>query len=171
MFSANGTPISVGKFNPKHQKTMSAAPEQQTLPPFPTWPPPSGGAPFPGTELGPITNPYPYGSPQPANISIANPAPLPNATFFPDEMEPSVGQNQKQSLPAWPWPSSNVNLPDKAPPSISAISPTPPPAPAAQPGPHKVVVLNPPVFPAGSYIDGYGHVITPTVVVDPVGSR
>ena len=32
------------------------------FPPFPTWPPPSGGAPVTAWELGPITNPYPYGS-------------------------------------------------------------------------------------------------------------
>lgn len=87
---------------------------------FPTWPPPSGGAPVTTPEMGPILNPYPYGSTQQANISIGNPAPPFNATFFPDEMEPTVGQNQPQVLP--PWPHSKVTtLPDKAPPSLSQI--------------------------------------------------
>jgi hypothetical protein len=105
---------------------MSAEPNQiqiqaASLPPFPTWPPPSGGAPVTQPELGPILNPYPYGKPQPANISTAQPSPPNLATFFPDEMPPLNGQNQQQSLPAWPWPAKMTTLPDKASPSISKI--------------------------------------------------
>jgi hypothetical protein len=91
------------------------------LPPFPTWPPPSGGAPVTTPELGPIKSPFPYGSPQPANISTANPAPPQLATFFPRVMPPLNGQNQKQQLPVWPWPAKNVNLPTKADPLWSKI--------------------------------------------------
>jgi hypothetical protein len=95
---------------------------QPGLPPFPTWPPPSGGAPVTAPELGPILNPFPYGSPQGANISLANPAPAKLATKYPMGMPPKNGQNQ--SLPTgWPtWPHNKVTtLPDKAPPSISQI--------------------------------------------------
>jgi hypothetical protein len=89
----------------------------------PPWPPPSGGAPVTTPELGPILNPYPYGSTQGSNISISNPAPPFNATFFPDEMEPKNGQNQGPGYPGLPaWPHSKVTtLPDKAPPSLSQI--------------------------------------------------
>jgi hypothetical protein len=95
--------------------------EAFSLPPFPTWPPPSGGAPVTTPEMGPILNPYPYGTTQPPNISSAPPAPPPNATFFPDDMPPNNGQNQPQSLPPWPWPAKMTTLPDKAPPSLSQI--------------------------------------------------
>ena len=91
-------------------------------PPFPTWPPPSGGAPVVAPELGPILSPYPYGQGQTANISTANPAPLPKATAFPHAMPPGAnGQNQNQKLPIWPWPAKNVNLPMKADPMWSKI--------------------------------------------------
>jgi hypothetical protein len=94
-----------------------------SLPPFPTWPPPSGGAPFPTPETGPVLNPFPYGKPQPANISIANPEPLPLATGFPVAMPPNNGQNQHQVMPTWPWPAHGNFLPQKADPSTSQLPP------------------------------------------------
>jgi hypothetical protein len=87
---------------------------------FPTWPPPSGGAPVTAWELGPIVNPFPYGTTQPANISTAPPAPLKKATYFPQGMPPKSGQNQPQTLPAWPHAKFNV-LPDKASPALSKL--------------------------------------------------
>jgi hypothetical protein len=104
---------------------MAYPPSYPPGPPgFPTWPPPSGGAPSKLTELGPILNPYPYGSPQGANISTGQPAPAPLAMGFPDEMPPLNGQNQGPGypgLPVWPWPAKMTTLPDKAPPSLSQI--------------------------------------------------
>lgn len=97
---------------------------QPGLPPFPTWPPPSGGAPVTNPELGPITNPFPYGSAQPANINTANPYPpggIWKATFFPTKMPSgATGQNQQQVMPAWPHSKFCV-LPDKASPSLSKL--------------------------------------------------
>src|SRR4029077_1616166 len=94
---------------------------QPGLPPFPTWPPPSGGAPVTAWELGPITNPFPYGQGQTPNISTAPPAPLKKATYFPQRMPNGAnGQNQKQSLPVWPHAKFNT-LPDKASPTLSKI--------------------------------------------------
>lgn len=92
---------------------------------FPAWPPPSGGAPVTTPELGPILNPYPYGSTQTANISMAPPTPVHpySSTFFPKRMPTGAnGQNQPQqgSMPAYPHNKFNV-LPDKAPPSLSQI--------------------------------------------------
>jgi hypothetical protein len=101
--------------------SLLAAPYVQ--PPFPTWPPPSGGAPVTAWELGPITNPFPYGGGQTANISTAPPSPTHPypSTFFPKKMPSgATGQNQKQSLPAWPHAKFNT-LPDKASPSLSKI--------------------------------------------------
>jgi hypothetical protein len=96
--------------------------------PFPTWPPPSGGAPVTTPELGPITNPFPYGSPQGANISTAPPVPQHpySSTFYPKKMPTGAnGQNQGavNQLPPMtkPWEVGPI----KASPSISAISPTP----------------------------------------------
>lgn len=94
-------------------------------PPFPTWPPPSGGAPVTAWELGPITNPYPYGQGQTANISTAPPSPAHPypSTFYPKKM-PSGANGQNQSPPAgWPtWPHAKFNvLPDKASPSLSKL--------------------------------------------------
>ena len=156
-------------FPPTSGTDLLIAPGTQALPPFPTWPPPSGGAPFPGTEQGPILNPYPYGSPQGANISIANPAPPFNATFFPHRIPPRNGQNQ--SPPAgWPaWPHARFNtLPDKASPSISAIHPPPLLGPGPGLPPREAGISSPSqparTFPAGSYIDGYGNLITPSAV-------
>jgi hypothetical protein len=40
-------------------------------PPFPTWPPPSGGAPVTQVEQSPKLSPFPYGSTQSANISLS----------------------------------------------------------------------------------------------------
>jgi hypothetical protein len=88
---------------------------------FPTWPPPSGGAPVSIPEMGPVLNPYPYGSTQTSKISTVKPMPPFNAMLYPDEMEPLNGQNQPQSLPVWPWPAKMTVLPDKAPPSLSQI--------------------------------------------------
>lgn len=97
---------------------------QPGLPTFPTWPPPSGGAPVLTPELGPITNPFPYGSGQTANISTAPPTPVhPYAsTFYPKKMPVNNGQNQ--GAPAgWPtWPHAKFNtLPDKASPNLSKL--------------------------------------------------
>jgi hypothetical protein len=147
--------------------------------PFPTWPPPSGGAPVTAWELGPITNPFPYGSPQGPNISTAPPSPVHpySSTFYPKKM-PTGANGQNQAPPAnWPtWPHSRVNvLPDKASPSLSAISPPPIMGPGSA-QPHLLasqIGRNGPVsrtFPPGSYIDGYGNVITPTRVVGGLGN-
>jgi len=114
-----------------------------TPPPFPTWPPPSGGAPVTAPELGPITNPYPYGTTQPANISTAPPSPPAGwpppvggrpGTFYPAKM-PTGANGQNQAPPTgWPaWPFSRLSsgsvractLPDKASPSVSQIQPPP----------------------------------------------
>jgi hypothetical protein len=145
--------------------------------PFPTWPPPSGGAPNTTWELGPVTNPTPYGSAQQSTINIAPPIPLHpySSTFFPKKMATGAsGQNQgQQQLPAWPKNRDCV-LPDKAPPSVSAISPPP----IMGPGSSQPHLLQSQVgrlgtvgrsFPAGSYIDGYGNLVTPTGVVRTIG--
>jgi hypothetical protein len=91
-----------------------------TPPPFPAWPPPSGGYPNTVSEMGPVTNPYPYGTPQNANIAIGGPAPIKNATHWPDPMPPLNGQNQSPPS-GWPVWSGWCTLPDKAPPSLSQI--------------------------------------------------
>jgi|SRR6516225_1082498 hypothetical protein len=95
-------------------------------PPFPTWPPPSGGAPFPGNELGPITNPYPYGTTQPANINTGNPVPPFLAMKYPQSGGVgNNGQNQGGSYqlpkPTKPWEVGPI----ASDPTISAIKPTP----------------------------------------------
>jgi hypothetical protein len=95
---------------------------------FPSWPPPSGGAPVTTPELGPILNPFPYGSTQSANISTAPPSPAHPypSTFYPKKMPTGAnGQNQgaANQLPPMtkPWEVGPI----KASPSISAISPAP----------------------------------------------
>ena len=95
------------------------------LPPFPTWPPPSGGAPVTQWEQSPKLNPFPYGGGQTANISIAPPVPQhPYAsTFYPKRM-PNGANGQNQAPPAgWPtWPHAKFNtLPDKASPNLSKL--------------------------------------------------
>jgi hypothetical protein len=103
--------------------------------PFPTWPPPSGGAPVTNPELGPITNPFPYGSTQGPNISTSPPSPpagipipwgpLPG-TFYPKKMPTGAnGQNQGAANQLPPMTKNWEVGPIKASPSISAISPTP----------------------------------------------
>lgn len=90
---------------------------------FPTWPPPSGGAPITIWEQSPKINPFPYGSTQTPNISLAKPAPLKKATYYPTKM-PSGANGQNQSPPAgWPtWPHAKFNtLPDKASPNLSKL--------------------------------------------------
>lgn len=90
---------------------------------FPTWPPPSGGAPVTVWEQSPKINPFPYGSTQGANISIAPPVPQHpySSTFFPKKMPTGAsGQNQNQTLPAWPHAKFNT-LPDKASPNLSKL--------------------------------------------------
>jgi len=97
-------------------------------PPFPTWPPSSGGYPVTAPELGPITNPFPYGSTQTGNISTSPPAPAHpyKSTFYPQKMPVGAnGQNQGASnqLPAM---TKNWEVgPIKADPKTSAISPAP----------------------------------------------
>ena len=96
--------------------------------PFPNWPPNSGGYPVLTPELGPITNPFPYGSPQGANISTANPYPpggIWKGTFYPAKMPPLNGQNQGGANQLPPMTKNWEAGPIKAPPSLSAISPTP----------------------------------------------
>lgn len=105
---------------PEDIPTLNPLAGQAGLPTFPTWPPPSGGAPVTTPELGPILSPYPYGSGQTANISISNPAPAKLATRYPKVMPPLNGQNQKQALPTWPHAKFNT-LPDKASPSLSKL--------------------------------------------------
>lgn len=100
-----------------------------TYPPaFPSWPVPSGGYPVTTPELGPITNPYPYGSTQGANISTSPPAPPHpyKSTFYPTKMP--VGANGQNQGPGYglppvtkPWEVGPI----KADPSISAIKPAP----------------------------------------------
>jgi hypothetical protein len=95
-------------------------------PPFPTWPPPSGGAPVSGPEQGPILNPYPYGSVQGANISTANPASAPYATGYPTKMPPGAnGQNQGAANALPPMTKPMEGGPAFANPFYSAISPMP----------------------------------------------
>lgn len=101
---------------------ITPAAGQAGLPPFPTWPPPTGGAPVSVPELGPIISPYPYPpTTQTAHINTAQTPPLPLANGYPHIMPPLNGQNQQQQLPAWPWPAKMTTLPDKAPPSLSVI--------------------------------------------------
>jgi hypothetical protein len=136
---------------------------------FPTWPPPSGGAPIIIPEDGPDKFATRYGGSQQSTINSSPPAPAHPwpSTFFPKKLAPTSGQNQPQSLPPWPHASFNV-LPDKASPSISAISPPPTMGPSST-VPHltasQIGRVGPIVrkFPAGSYLDGLGSVVTPTV--------
>jgi hypothetical protein len=96
--------------------------------PFPTWPPPSGGAPVTTPELGPITNPFPYGGGQTANISTAPPSPVHpySSTFFPKAMPKGANGQNQGSVNQLPPMTKNWEVgPIKAPPSLSAISPTP----------------------------------------------
>jgi hypothetical protein len=112
----NGSPF------PPTLMGASGAPAQLA---FPSWPPPSGGAPFTGTETGPILNPYPYGSTQGANINIADPAPYPYATGYPEPMPPANGQNQGGSNALPPMTKPMEGGPALANPAVSAISPPP----------------------------------------------
>ena len=92
--------------------------------PFPTWPPPNGGYPINAPELGPVLNPYRYGTVvQAASISIANPAPPNFATVFPKKYtDILIGQNQAAPT-RWPaWPANSVTtLPSKADSATSRI--------------------------------------------------
>ena len=143
------------------------------LPTFPTWPPPSGGAPSALFELGPVTSPINYGGSQPRTINAAPPLathPYPS-TFFPKVM-PKGANGQNQAPPAnWPtWPHSKVNiLPDKANPATSQITPTPIMGPSSTPVhllASQISRVGPAIktFPAGAYIDGMGVMVTPTLV-------
>jgi hypothetical protein len=147
------------------------------LPTFPTWPPPSGGAPVTAWEQGPIPSPYPYGGGQTPVINAAPPLPTHPypSTFFPKKMPTGAnGQNQNQQLPAWPHSKVNV-LPDKANPATSTITPAPIMGPSST-VPHllasQIGRLGPAIktFPAGSYIDGLGAVVTPTRIVGGLGN-
>lgn len=132
---SNGTtpfPASqIGPSGPPQQLAFPSYPygppgNEPGLPPFPTWPPPSGGAPVTNPELGPVTNPFPYGTTQTANIAIANPAPPFNAIRYPQLMPVGAnGQNQGGTYQL-PKPTKNWEVgPLLAPTTISAISPTP----------------------------------------------
>ena len=97
------------------------------LPTFPTWPPPSGGLPVLTPEQSPkLGTPYGFGQTPNINTAPGNAWPAQKATFFPQGMPKGAsGANQSQQfLPAWRHSRVNV-LPDKAPPTLSAISPTP----------------------------------------------
>jgi hypothetical protein len=149
-------------------------------PPFPTWPPASGGAPFPGNEMGPIVSPVSYGSGQTSNINTAIPYPpggVWKATFYPQKMPAGAnGQNQgaANQLPPTtkPWEVGPI----KAPPSLSQIQPPPIMGPGPQgAAPYEVgpIAGSPfprPTFPAGHYIDGMGSVVTPTRVYSGLGN-
>lgn len=136
----------------------------------PTWPPPSGGAPFPGTETGPVANPNYAGSTQTPTIPISPPMvpgyPPPwgsqKGTTYPQRMPLAAnGQNQGgiYQLPksTKPWEVGPI----PAPPSISAGNPPY----IMGPGPQGVQPWEvgpqagtpPPgrTFPAGSYLDGF----------------
>jgi hypothetical protein len=101
----------------------------QYPPPFPTWPPSSGGYPVTNPELGPILNPFPYGSTQTGNINSVTPWPPLSAskgTFYPAKMPAGAnGQNQGAANQLPPTTKNWEVGPIKASPSISAISPTP----------------------------------------------
>lgn len=139
----------------------------------PTWPPPSGGAPVTTPEMGPITNPTPYGSPQTATIN-ANPPNPPagypppfgslKGTTYPQSVGTGRnGQNQGPSnqLPPLtrPWEVGPI----AADPAISAIKPPP----KMGPGPQNITPAmweagplpgNPfpkSTLPAGSWLDGF----------------
>jgi hypothetical protein len=134
--------------------------------PFPTWPPPSGGAPVTTPELGPITNPFPYGSTQGANISTAPPSPAHPwpGTFYPKQMPTGQrGQNQGGIYQLPPRSRPLEVGPIKASPLLSQIQPPPLMGPAPQGAQLQVWEMGPiagqPVpgrsFPAGSYLDGF----------------
>jgi|SRR6516165_3855508 len=102
---------------------MAAAPYP---PPFPTWPPSSGGYPVTNPELGPILNPFPYGSTQGANINTSPPAPAHpyKSTFYPQKMPVGAnGQNQGAANQLPPTTKNWESGPLKASPSISAGNP------------------------------------------------
>jgi hypothetical protein len=168
--------------NPSYVPQSAPAPEALAAvgtQAFPSWPPPSGGAPVTAWETGPVTNPNPYGSPQPTSISTAPPPPTHPypSTFYPKKM-PTGANGQNQAPPVgWPtWPHSRVcTLPDKASPSVSQIQPPPRMGPAPQSLSWEVgpIAGNPApstTFPAGHYIDGLGSVVTPTRVIGGLGN-
>jgi hypothetical protein len=104
--------------------------------PFPTWPPPSGGAPNTNPEMGPVLNPTPYGSAQTGTINTATPYPpggLWLGVRYPQRYGVALnGQNQG---PGYQLPPTTKNWevgPIKAPTTISAISPAPIMGPGAQ---------------------------------------
>lgn len=148
----------------------AAYPPSYTYTP-PTWPPPSGGAPVSTPELGPITNPFPYGTTQTPNISTAPPSPPPGypppfgplkGTSYPMKMP--VGANGQNQGPGYGLPATTKPWevgPIKADPSISAGKPPyimgPGPQ-GAQPYEVGPIAGTPPpgtTFPAGSYLDGF----------------
>jgi hypothetical protein len=101
-----------------------------SLPPFPTWPPPSGGAPSPNVETGPVLSPHNYGANQPTSVGEVQPPPpaIKGSVYFdppdwngggssPGIIPPRNGQNQNQQLPPWPVASFNT-LPHLAPPVV-----------------------------------------------------
>lgn len=145
--------------------------------PFPTWPPPSGGAPITTPELGPITSPYPYGGGQTANINTSSPMPPSNGNKYPQKMASGAnGQNQGGS---YQLPKSNKPMevgPIKASPTISQIQPTPimgPGPQGTQPyemGPLAGTPAPGTTYPAGHFIDGLGTTVTPTRVYGGLGN-
>jgi len=114
--------------SPLIEQQAVVAPATFVPPPFPTWPPPSGGAPVTTPELGPITNPYPYGSTQVATISATPPPPPYRTTAirYPQLMPVGAnGQNQGGVYQLPPMTKSWEVGPIAASPSISQIKPTP----------------------------------------------
>lgn len=162
----------------------AAFPPSYTYTP-PTWPPPSGGAPFPGNELGPVLNPFPYGSTQGANISTNPPSPGPGypppfgsqkGTTYPQRMPNAAnGQNQGPGYQLPPLTRPWEVGPIAASPLLSQISPIPKMGPGPQSltwevGPLAGTPAPGTTFPAGHYIDGLGTVVTPTRIIGGLGN-
>lgn len=147
----------------------AAYPPSYTYTP-PTWPPPSGGAPFPGNELGPVANPNYAGANQSPTIPISPPLapgyppPFGNqkGTTYPMYMGAARnGQNQGPGFGLPPTTKPWEVGPIKAPPTISAGNPPYIMGPGPQgTQPYEVgpIAGTPPpgtTFPAGSFLDGF----------------
>jgi hypothetical protein len=115
-------------------QAADSSPQTTAAYPVDPWPP-SGGFPVVVTEMGPVLNPFPYGSTQGSNINTSPPAPPHpyKSTFFPQAMPKGAnGQNQGGAYQLPPTSKPWEVGPIKASPSISAISPTPIMGPGAQ---------------------------------------
>jgi|SRR5215469_2635964 len=131
---SNGSPFPASQLDAPTQLAFPSYPygppaNSPGLPPFPTWPPPSGGAPVTNPELGPVTNPTPYGTSQPTTISSVTPWPplaASKGTFYPQKMPTGAnGQNQGGTYQLPPTTKNWEVGPIIAAKTISAISPAP----------------------------------------------